>query len=101
MNVQFDSLIQSDLQVSTISDSTSTYNLTAQITVAGDRVNNFANGQVMRGDVPVATFSLWSTKSPSVNFNEVEYSEQCLILNEIHSFIINTNELVKTQPIHW
>ena len=101
MNVQFDSLIQSDLQVSTINDSNFTYNLTAQITVVGDRVTNFANGQVMRGDVSVATFSLWSTKSPSVSFNEVEYSEQCVILDEIHSFIININELVKTQPIHW
>lgn len=101
MKVQFDSLNQASLQVSTVNDSTSTYNLTAQITVVGDHVNNFTDGQVMRGDLQVATFSLWSTKSPSVNFNNVEYSEQCLILNEIHSFIINTNELVKIQPIRW
>lgn len=101
MKVQFDSLNQANLQVSTINDSTSTYNITAQITVIGDHVNNFTDGRVMRGDLQVATFSLWSTKSPSVNFNEVEISEQCTILNEIHSFITNINQLVKTQPIHW
>lgn len=101
MKVQFDSLNQVDLQVSTVNDSTSTHNLTARITVVGDHVNNFTNGQVMRGDVQVATFSLWSTKSPSVNFNEVDLSEQCTILNEINSFITNVNQLVKTQPIHW
>lgn len=99
MNAQFDSLIRANVKVSNANDTASAYTITAEAQVAQGNVENFNNGQVMKGEMYVATFNRWSAQNLNVTFNNVEGDEQCAILAEINAFVASVETLVVAQPI--
>ena len=100
MNTQFDSLIRANVKVSNTNDTASAYVITAEAQVAQGNVENFNNGQVMKGETYVATFNRWSAQNLNVTFNNVEAEEQCDVLNEINAFVASVDALVEAQPIN-
>lgn len=99
MTTQFDSLVRANVKVSNANDTTSSYTITAEAQVAHSNVENFNNGQVMKGETYVATFNRWSAQNLNVTFNNVEAEEQCAILGEINAFVDSVEALVQTQTI--
>lgn len=99
MNTQFDSLIRANVKVSNANDTTSAYVITAEAQVANGNVENFNNGQVLKGEIYVATFNRWSAQNLNVTFNNVEAEEQCAILAEINAFVTSIEALVKVREI--
>ena len=99
MTVQFDSLIRANVKVSNANDTTSAYIITAEAQVANGNVENFNNGQVMKGETYVATFNRWSAQNLNVTFNNVEPEEQCSILAEINAFVVSVEELAASRSI--
>lgn len=99
MNAQFDSLIRANVKVSNSNDTTSAYTITAEAQVAQGNVENFNNGQVLKGEMSVATFNRWSAQNLNVTFNNVESEEQCTILTEINAFVDSVEALAQTQTI--
>lgn len=99
MNTQFDSLIRANVKASNANDTASAYTITAEAQVAQGNVENFNNGQVMKGETYVATFNRWSAQNLNVTFNNVEAEEQCAILAEINAFVASVETLVVAQPI--
>ena len=96
MNTQFDSLIRANVKVSNANDTTSAYTITAEAQVAQGNVENINNGQVLKGENCVATFSRWSAQNLNVIFNNVETAEQCVILAEINAFVESVEALAST-----
>lgn len=99
MTTQFDSLIRANVKVSNANDTASAYVITAEAQVANGNVENFNNGQVMKGETYVATFNRWSAQNLNVTFNNVEAEEQCAILAEINAFVASIEALVKVREI--
>lgn len=99
MNTQFDSLIRANVKVSNSNDTTSAYVISAEAQVANGNVENFNNGQVMKGEVYVATFNRWSAQNLNVTFNNVEAEEQCAILAEINAFVTSVEALAKAKEV--
>jgi hypothetical protein len=99
MNAQFDSLIRANVKVSNSNDTASAYVITAEAQVANGNVENFNNGQVMKGEMYVATFNRWSAQNLNVTFNNVESEEQCAILAEINAFVDSVEALVLSNPV--
>lgn len=99
MNTQFDSLIRANVKVSNTNDTVSAYTITAEAQVAQGNVENFNNGQVMKGETYVATFNRWSEQNLNVTFNNVETAEQCVILAEINAFVESVEVLAKAKEI--
>ena len=99
MTVKFDSLIRANVKVSNANDTTSAYVITAEAQVANGNVENFNNGQVLKGEMYVATFNRWSAQNLNVTFNNVEAEEQCAILAEINAFVTSIEALVKVREI--
>ena len=99
MNTQFDSLIRANVKVSNANDTASAYTITAEAQVANGNVENFNNGQVMKGETYVATFNRWSSQNLNVTFNNVEAEAQCEVLNAVNDFISSVEALVVEQPI--
>lgn len=99
MNTQFDSLIRANVKVSNANDTTSAYTITAEAQVANGNVENFNNGQVLKGETYVATFNRWSAQNLNVTFNNVEAEEQCEALNAVNAFISSVESLVVEQPV--
>ena len=101
MTTQFDSLIRANVKASNANDTTSAYTITAEAQVAQGNVENFNNGQVLKGEVSVATFNRWSAQNLNVTFNKVEAEEQCAILAEINAFVESVETLAQTQTINF
>lgn len=101
MTTQFDSLIRANVKVSNANDTASAYTITAEAQVAQGNVENFNNGQVLKGEVSVATFNRWSAQNLNVTFNKVEAEEQCAILAEINAFVESVETLAQTQTINF
>lgn len=99
MNTQFDSLIRANVKVSNANDTASAYVITAEAQVAQGNVENFNNGQVMKGETYVATFNRWSAKSLNATFDNVEAEEQCAILAEINAFVDSVEALAKAKEV--
>ena len=99
MNTKFDSLIRANVKVSNANDTASTYVITAEAQVAQGNVENFNNGQVMKGETYVAAFNRWSAQNLNVTFNNVEAEEQCAILAEINAFVDSVEALAKTKEV--
>ena len=99
MTTQFEKLIRANVKVSNSNDTTSAYTITAEAQVANGNVENFNNGQVLKGEMYVATFDRWSAQNLNVTFNNVEAEEQCAILAEINAFVDSVEALVLTNPI--
>ena len=99
MNTQFDSLIRANVKVSNANDTASAYVITAEAQVVNSNVENFNNGQVIKGEMYVATFNRWSAQNLNVTFNNVEAEEQCAILAEINAFVASVEELAASQSI--
>ena len=85
--------------MSNANDTTSAYVITAEAQVANGNVENFNNGQVLKGEIYVATFNRWSAQNLNVTFNNVEAEEQCAILAEINAFVTSIEALVKVREI--
>lgn len=101
MNTQFDSLIRANVKVSNANEIASPYVITAEAQVANGNVENFNNGQVMKGETYVATFNRWSAQNLNVTFNNVKTEEQCAILAEINAFVDSVEALAQTQTINF
>lgn len=101
MTTRFDSLIRANVKVSNSNDTASAYVITAEAQVAQGNVENFNNGQVMKGEMYVATFNRWSAQNLNVTFNNVEAEEQCAILAEINAFVDSVEALAQTQTINF
>lgn len=99
MNAQFDSLIRANVKVSNSNDTTSAYTITADAQVANGNVENFNNGQVLKGEMYVATFNRWSAQNLNVTFNNLGSEEQCAILAEINAFVESVEALAKAKEI--
>lgn len=99
MTVKFDSLIRANVKASNANDTTSAYVITAVAQVAQGNVENFNNGQVMKGETYVATFNRWPAQNLNVTFNNVEAEEQCAILADINAFVASVEELAASQSI--
>lgn len=100
MTTQFDSLIRANVKVSNVNDTTSAYVITAEAQVANGNLENFENGQVMKGETYVATFNRWPAQNLNVTFNNMEAEEQCAILAEINAFVDSVEALAQTQTIN-
>ena len=96
---KFEKLQRANVEVSNADDTSRKYAITAEAQVANGNVENFNNGQVMKGDTYVATFNRWSAQNLNVMFNNVEAEGQCAILAEINAFVASVETLVVAQPI--
>ena len=100
MTTQFESLIRANVKASNANDTSSACTITAEVQVANGNVENFNNGQVLKGETYVATFNRWSAQNLNVTFNNVEAEEQCAILAEVNAFVKSVEALASTTRVN-
>lgn len=97
--VDFKKLNSANIAADNSVDSAKMYDITANININGDRVNNIESGVVMKGDIQVASFSKWGENQMNINFMNVDAMEMCTIITEINAFCQAVNEKVIAEPI--
>lgn len=98
---KFEKLQRANVEASNADEPSRKYAITTDAQIANSKVENFNNGQVLKGEMYVATFNRWSAQNLNVTFNNVEAEEQCAILAEINAFVESVEALAQTQTINF
>lgn len=98
MNVQSVALNSANVQYNNANDETRTYDISANVLIQGNDVNNFENGNLTLNGMIKVTFNIWGDTF-NCSFNDVAIEEQCQMLQAIHDFADSVKAQVSTTPI--
>lgn len=99
MKVEFKTLNSANVTADNSVDNERRYDITANININGNKVDNISGGRVIKEEVEVASFSKWGESNTSFSFNRVDAVEMCAIITEVTAFCANLTEKVINKPI--
>jgi hypothetical protein len=99
MKVEFKTLNSANVTADNSVDNERRYEITANVNINGDKVDNISGGRVIKDEVEVASFSKWGESNTNFSFNVVDAVEMCSIITEVTSFCANVAEKVTNEPI--
>lgn len=97
--IDFTKLNSANVSCDNSVDTERVYDIKANANLQGDNLSSMDSGVVVKGDVQVATFSMWGDNfNPSFN-NVSDVMEMCAILTAITTFIANVKSELANNPI--
>lgn len=97
--VDFTKLNSANVAVENSVDSERVYDIKCNANINNGALNSIDGGFVVKGDVQVATFSMWGNNLTPSFQNVTDANEMCNILMAITSFIADTKTEIETNPI--
>ena len=97
--VDFTRLNSANVSVENSVDSERVYDIKCNANINNGALNSIDSGFVVKDDVQVATFSMWSNNLTPSFQNVTDATEMCAILMAITSFIDATKKEIETNPI--
>lgn len=89
-----------NIRVNNSVDVEKAYEISANIAVVGDVVNNVSDGIVKQGDVVKANFQRWSSENLNIQFQTSDVMEMCSLINAINSFIADCEKAVENNEFN-
>lgn len=99
MKVEFTQLNSANVTADNSVDETKKYDITANVNINGQKVDNINSGRVVKDGAEVASFSKWGENNTSFSFNTSDAMEMCAIITEVTAFCDNVAEKVQAEPI--
>lgn len=99
MKVEFTQLNSANVTADNSVDNERRYEITANININGNKVDNISGGRVIKEEVEVASFSKWGESNTNFSFNGVDAVEMCAIITEVTAFCANVTEKATNEPI--
>lgn len=93
MKTQYDSLERATVKVSNLSNEQRKYDISAEVAIVADKVENISDGRVKQGEQLVATFNSWNNDE----FNYSMSSTDRVVRDEVHTEIEDFIEAVKAK----
>lgn len=97
--VDFTRLNSANVAVENSVDESRVYDIKCNANINNGALNSIDSGFVLKDDVQVATFSMWSNNLTPSFQNVTDATEMCAILMAITSFIADTKTEIETNPI--
>lgn len=97
--VDFTRLNSANVSVENSVDESRVYDIKCNANINNGVLNSIDSGFVLKDDVQVATFSMWSNNLTPSFQNVTDATEMCAILMAITSFIDATKNEIETNPI--
>lgn len=97
--VDFTRLNSANVAVENSVDSERVYDIKCNANINNGSLNSIDGGFVVKGDVQVATFSMWANNLTPSFQNITDATEMCNILMAITAFIADTKNKIETNPI--
>lgn len=89
-----------NIKVNNSVDAEKAYEISANMNVAGDVVNNVADGVVKQDEVVKANFQRWSSENLNIQFQTSDVMEMCSLINAINSFIVDCEKAVENNEFN-
>lgn len=99
MKVEFMQLNSANVTADNSVDNERRYEITANVNINGNKVDNISGGRVIKEGVEVASFSKWGESNTNFSFNVVDAVEMCAIITEVTAFCADVTEKVTNEPI--
>lgn len=97
--VDFTRLNSANVAVENSVDESRVYDIKCNANINNGALNSIDSGIVVKDDVQVATFTMWSNNLTPSFQNVTDATEMCAILMAITSFIDATKKEIETNPI--
>lgn len=97
--VDFTKLNSANVSVENSVDSERLYDIKCNANINNGSLNSIDSGFVVKDDVQVATFTMWSNNLTPSFQNVTDAAEMCAILMAITAFIDATKKEIETNPI--
>ena len=97
--VDFTKLNSANVSVDNSVDTERVYDIKCNANINNGALNSIDSGFVLKDDVQVATFSMWSNNLTPSFQNVTDATEMCNILMAITAFIDATKKEIETNPI--
>lgn len=97
--VDFTRLNSANVAVENSVDESRVYDIKCNANINNGALNSIDSGFVLKDDVQVTTFSMWSNNLTPSFQNITDANEMCAILMAITSFIADTKKEIETNPI--
>ena len=98
--IVFESLNSAQVKVSNSVDAEKVYDIVANANISGTTVNSIDGGSVRIDDIVVATFSSWGENSLNINYQNVDTTQYCAIIEAITAFIDDVRTKVSTDTFN-
>ena len=99
MKVEFKTLNSANVTADNSVDNERRYDITANVNINGNKVDNISGGRVIKEGIEVASFSKWGENNTNFSFNGVDSLEMCAIITDVTAFCANVSEKVTNEPI--
>ena len=97
--VDFTKLNSANVSVDNSVDTERVYDIKCNANLNNNVLNSIDSGSVMKDDIQVATFSMWSNNLTPSFQNITDATEMCNILMAITTFIGDVKNEIETNPI--
>ncbi len=97
--VDFTRLNSANVAVENSVDSERVYDIKCNANINNGALNSIDSGFVLKDDVQVATFSMWSNNLTQSFQNVTDATEMCAILMAITTFIADVKVEIENNPI--
>ena len=97
--VDFTKLNSANVSVDNSVDTERVYDIKCNANLNNNVLNSIDSGSVMKDDIQVATFSMWSNNLTPSFQNITDATEMCNILMAITTFIADVKNKIETNPI--
>ena len=97
--VDFTRLNSANVAVENSVDSERVYDIKCNANLNNGALQSIDGGSVVKDDIQVATFSMWSNNLTPSFQNVTDATEMCAILMAITAFIADTKNEIETNPI--
>lgn len=92
--IKYMALNSANVKVNNSADDARSYDIEANVNVAGNNVTGNIDGRVTTDGAEKASFSSWGEGMMHVSYTNVSAEEQCNVLNAINAFILSVKEFV-------
>ena len=97
--VDFTKLNSANVSVDNSVDTERVYDIKCNANLNNNVLNSIDSGSVMKDDIQVATFSMWSNNLTPSFQNITDATEMCNIIMAITTFIADVKNKIETNPI--
>lgn len=89
-----------NIKVNNSVDVEKAYEISANMNVVGDVVNNVSDGIVKQGEAVKANFQRWSSENLNIQFQTSDVMEMCSLINAIGNFIEDCEKAVENNEFN-
>lgn len=99
MKVDFVELNSANVTADNSVDPNRGFDITAKVSVSGNKVHHIECGKVSKDNVEVSSFAKWDDGKSSYTFNGLDEEGKHSVIAEVEAFCFNIIEKIGSEPI--